>query len=210
MLASPGNTADWSGSVPLMIQQLTDQLAEQAVHVGAVKADDVALCAYSYRLLLTSVMTFVSLLIVGSLLRCTFAMALYTLSFLPLRIFSGGAHTRSYLSCYVSSLFFFPLIFLVGNVILDALPHTVSLVMHLGASVFIAVWAPVADVNKPLLACEKNRYRTVTHGILAVYLVAVFICPATITHSITLGILSNFTLILPSTFKHTPGGQAAN
>lgn len=152
---------------------ISGKLAKKAASSGAIDKQDVAIYAYSYQMLLMTVLLWASAFTIGLIFRQLWGMLLFMLCFVPLREYAGGIHIQSRLLCYVSTVFVFIIVagtvyvpFILGlrNVLLALLPISCTALLIL---------APQEDDNKPASANEHRHFKRMTRIILAVEIVLI-------------------------------------
>lgn len=104
-------------------------------------------------------------LLIGVALNMLLEIVIYLICFLPLRIFAGGYHAKTQLRCYIMSSFTTVIILLVIQFLQQQESIWEFLIYFVS---FGVIWryAPVADVNKPLLENEQVNYRKKVHKVL--------------------------------------------
>lgn len=157
------------------MNNLVEYLCNKAVAVKAIKSDEKDLYAYAFGLLISSAYTWGTFILLGLFFDSLLAAICFLILYIPLRVFCGGFHRKSYFKCYVSSLFLFLSIFFISRVpLLDKINLGLLLVLPL------TIWcifkfAPMEDPNKPLDSYEIAKYSKISKKILVVDVIIILI-----------------------------------
>ncbi len=133
---------------------------------GVIPPEDKEIYVYGWSLLLSTLGSFLAMLLLGTVLGQLPGTLLYILFFCSLRIYAGGYHAASYGNCFWLTLTLYstaPLFhFYLPPAYLDG-----ALVVLVLLSVFITcLWAPVDHPNKPLNEAEKQQNKKMSRGIV--------------------------------------------
>lgn len=140
-----------------MFARLSDSIARSLAESGKVETEDLALCRYGVKQLLTILLNLVTTLVIGWLFGMIWESILFTAAYIPLRSYAGGFHAKTPLRCYLYSIFMI-------IAVLTVLRYAPEQNIYDGAAYLISgvvFWklAPVEDHNKPLDEIEKKVFR---------------------------------------------------
>lgn len=139
-------------------------MCDKIIAYGIAKEDDRELYEYSFLIMLEQVSIGVSILIVSLFFKVLFETVLYMVLFIPLRIYAGGYHARSFFWCYVISVgAYLTFVVLLCYV---AIPAWIVIVSVLISAVVIFLLAPMADPNKAMDAQEKIKFQKLVRMLL--------------------------------------------
>jgi len=151
---------------------------------------------YGFQIIIGGINKFILLIISGLLLNILPQLLLTTLSFVPLRLFSGGLHLNNYTKCLYFSLLTFIVFGLLAKYII--LNQTISIAIFIFVFILILIYAPVEHPNRPLNENKKIRFKIIALLVLTVlYLTTSLTNNIIITNSITFGILLAGLITLP-------------
>lgn len=145
--------------------ELVQGWLNKAIDLGVVKAEDAEIYAYGLRELLYSLFTWLIFFIASFFAGVAGYMILFTLMYIPLRIYAGGIHFATRFRCFCFS------VIMIGTIF--ALPF-LSITTFLAKAVMIALpatlltiymLAPVEDSRKPINTLEKRHYHNVAFSI---------------------------------------------
>jgi len=147
---------------------------------------------YGFQIIYGGINKFLLLIILGILLNILPQFLITTISFVLLRIFSGGLHFNSYPKCSYISLLSFTIIALLAKYI--CLNQLASLLIFIFVFIIILKYAPVEHPNRPLTSVEKRKFKIIALYLLStLYFAHMFTYYAmvniTISNSIIYGIL---------------------
>ena len=157
------------------MNSLAEYLCNKAIAVNAIESQEKDLYMYGFGLLISSIYTWGTFILLGLFFNSLLSAICFMLLFIPLRIFCGGFHRKSYFKCYTSSLFLFLYVYFISKV---SFLEEVNLVLLMALPLAIwCIWkfAPLEDSNKPLDSCELIKYSKISKSILAVEVIIIFI-----------------------------------
>jgi len=189
-----------------MLPYLSKKITSSFITREIIKAEDQEIYAYSFEILLATLLNFLCLCLLALITGTVWETAFYLLSFLPLRQFVGGYHAKNHLRCFfilvtvygafLLLLFFLPT-YLYGVVVLPAMIVSLAVVF---------VFAPVADENKPLSLHEVSVFKRNSRIAIIIYsmiigLLFVFPIMQVYSLSLSLGALSVALSLVASVLK---------
>ena len=140
-----------------MFAKASDSITKALASHGKIEEEDVALCRYGVKQLLTILLNWMTTLAIGLIFDMVWESILFTLMYIPLRSYAGGFHAKTPLRCY-----FYSIVMTVAVlVLLRYAPHSIGydVTGYLISSIVLWCFAPVEDANKPLDEIEKKVYR---------------------------------------------------
>lgn len=157
-----------------MIAWLSNYLVRVLLKNEIIEADKIEIYQYGYEIMISTIITFLIVLISGIILDCLPAALLYFGIFAVMRQICGGYHAQHYWSCNtlfavvtVSVLLLFKFFPMEG---ITAIHYTFLLFSVL----VIFVYAPVENENKPISEKRKVLFRKISRG--AVVVIALVSC----------------------------------
>lgn len=140
-----------------MFAKLSDSITRSLAENGKVKTEDLALCQYGVKQLLTILLNLMTALAIGCLFGMVWESILFHAAYIPLRSYAGGFHAKTPLRCYLYSI----LMIIVVLMVLRYAPeqNIYDGVAYLISGVTFWKLAPVEDHNKPLDEIEKKVFR---------------------------------------------------
>ena len=151
---------------------------------------------YSLQFIYGTINQFLLISVTGLLLNILPQIIITTISFISLRLFSGGLHFDNYKICTYFTLLTFTVFGLLAKYII--LNHIIITIIYLFIYFIIFIYAPVEHPNRPLNNNEKTRFKYIALLILTgLYLTTNLTNNIIITNSITYGILLAGIITLP-------------
>ena len=151
---------------------------------------------YSLQFIYGTINQFLLISVTGLLLNILPQIIITTISFISLRLFSGGLHFDNYKICTYFTLLSFTVFGLLAKYII--LNHLIITIIYLSIYFIIFIYAPVEHPNRPLNNNEKTRFKYIALLILTgLYLTTNLTSNIIITNSITFGILLAGLITLP-------------
>ena len=134
---------------------ICDKLLEQEI----IQANTYPYYQYSFDYVLDLILFHCSLLIIGFCLHAPFLSLLYILTLTPLKMFSGGAHADTQISCSVISYAIFLIGILITKHHLFALHAPISIFVFVTFSFIIFLLSPIDCKNKKIPFEQKRTYK---------------------------------------------------
>lgn len=158
-----------------MMEILSARMINAAIAYGTISANERDLYKYAYSMLLATILSWVSMIIIGLVSNCLFGMIAFLFTFFPLRIYAGGFHARGYRSCYWLSITSIFIMVFLSKAITAPLSYVLFVIIGLVASIIIFCISPIADPNKPLEDSEVKKYCEKTRLIVSIEMLTVII-----------------------------------
>ena len=151
---------------------------------------------YSLQFIYGTINQFLLISVTGLLLNILPQIIITTISFISLRLFSGGLHFDNYKICTYFTLLSFTVFGLLAKYII--LSHLITTIIYLLIYFIIFIYAPVEHPNRLLNNSEKTRFKYIALLILTgLYLTTNLTNSIIIANSITYGILLAGLITLP-------------
>lgn len=155
----------------MFMEKLTRRLVEFNIAKGKISSDDADLYEYGYMLLAEKIMIFIISISIAVFCNAFFEIILLCVSFIPFRIYCGGYHAKSRMSCMILSG-----ISLVAGVYgIRIMKSVMSIELFvIGAMIFglvIIRYAPVDVEQKKITTSEQFFFRKIVLYVLVVEIV---------------------------------------
>jgi len=151
---------------------------------------------YGCQIIIGGINKFLLLITLGILLNILPYLILTTISFVSLRIWSGGLHFDSYSKCaYISLLSFTIMALLAKYIYISTIP---TILIFLIVLILILLYAPVEHPNRPIKNNEKVKFKLISiFSLLILLLVILCVNNIIICNSIVFGVLLAGIIMLP-------------
>ena len=143
---------------------ICDKLLEQEI----IQTNAYPYYQYSFDYVLDLILFHCSLLIIGFFLHAPFLSLLYILTLTPLKMFSGGAHADTRISCSVISYTIFLTGILITKYHLFSLYPNISIFIFVTISFTIFLLSPVECENKKISPNRKRTYKKRCGSVLCI------------------------------------------
>lgn len=154
-----------------MIQVSSKQIVKYASNSKVINKE-IEVYQYGMEIIISSIIDFTLLLIMGVIFNSLLESIVYYFSFAYIRKYSGGLHMDTYISCIIThNIIFLGLILTKHINYVNILMYVVLIVL---AGIFYKL-APIKNKNKPLLEYEIEKYRNKACLIYAFYLMLAII-----------------------------------
>ncbi len=170
-----------------MFEKYVDSLVKQEI----VEADKKDLYIYGLQYGLLMVVNIITVMIIGAILKMTWQSIFFMVTYIPIRSYAGGYHSKTQLRCYLFSI-------VIMTVALLGIKHLIwtgfiYLIITLVAGTVIFILAPVENRNKPFDQLEVVAYRRKTRillgGLIGLASIAWFIGIKEISVCITMALM---------------------
>jgi len=160
----------------------------QGYDMGKCAKYNIQVYYYGFQIIIGGINKFILLIIPGLLLNILPQLLLTTISFVSLRIWTGGLHYDSYTKCSYISLLSFTLMALLAKYII--LNQFISMSIFLSVFLLILIYAPVEHLNRPIKEKEKIKFKIIALFVLTILtIIYMFTNNTIVSNSIIYGIL---------------------
>lgn len=154
-----------------MLKSVSSKIADTLEGKGIIQESDKEVCAYGLRQMILSVLNFLTTLIIGLLMGRFVCAMIFTMAYIPLRIYAGGYHASTPKRCWVfSALMLIAALSILKYAPLLWLKNLTPL--SLVSIAVIILLSPVEDVNKPLDDKEHRVYRVRAITVMLIEIIA--------------------------------------
>lgn len=142
-----------------MYRNLAVKITNLFVKYQILKREDSDIYYYSFELLFATIISSFFIFLIAILFGQVFETIVFFLGFFICRKLSGGFHAKNHIECFFAT----QIIFLGFNLIAKYHNHRyvliASIIIIVFANIFIFIFAPVDDANKPFDEKEKVKYK---------------------------------------------------
>jgi len=157
----------------MRIEVVAEKMTDILIRQGLIESDQTEIYVYGITLMITSTATLLAALLMGFVFHVTGNVLVFLLFFVPVRIFSGGYHSSSYLRCFLTFMcmlgsFIAVLWILPEKAVLPIISITSSISLFL-----ICKFSPVSHPNAPIRESDWFRFKRISRIICAVEIVSI-------------------------------------
>lgn len=146
--------------------RLIRHIVDAAIHNGVIEKNDRDLYEYAYSALLEQAITWLTILLISICFHVVMEAAVYAVVFIPMRIYGGGYHARTFWGCYFLSVIVWGVaVILLAQVVIGPTLYWGILIASTGVIVFLS---PMADPNKPIDNTDRIRYTQIMRILLCI------------------------------------------
>lgn len=140
------------------MKKLTDKFILTLINRNIIEEEDKEIYSYGFNQILFIMLNFITILIIGILFNMLFETIIFIITYIPIRIYTGGYHARTQTKCYIFSVF---MLILALYIIKLKLMSNILIIILLSItfSIIILSLAPVEDKNKILDEKEIKIYK---------------------------------------------------
>lgn len=142
-----------------MIRRLSESIVKWQFRRNILTREQSALYQYAYEVMLNQAINIFLAILIAVVLNAPMSVLVFLVSYIPLRSYCGGYHARTNGGCTIVSTILILLVCLVEKMYIWELTALLTPVCLMVSGVFIFMFAPVPDKNKPLDEKETILYR---------------------------------------------------
>lgn len=156
-----------------MFVKLADNIVKWMLNNQIIEENKAVICRWGISHILDTVFNIVTFLIIGFLFKMPIETIIFTLGYIPLRIYAGGYHAKTPFRCWCLS----NIILAVSLVIVQNVEkcYIAFGILSLIAIVVLIVFMPVEDLHKPLDQNDRKKYKKRGVAILAIEICISFV-----------------------------------
>lgn len=154
------------------MDQWIQSIVERQIQNKKISVSEMEIYQYGYRLLIEKTCVFILTLGIGFMFDAWWEVFLFCIAFIPLRVYSGGYHTKKSISCMLLSVTVLICnVFLVrGFASLDMDKYLVTLELPL--FILLYYFSPVETVNRKIEVNEKKFFHKMVFCIYVIEILA--------------------------------------
>ncbi|MFG6369198.1 MAG: accessory gene regulator B family protein [Lachnospiraceae bacterium] len=137
-----------------LLQKIKEDKQEQDVYT------------YGFELIISTIIFFVSIIVISAILSSPISGLVFLITFVPLRLFTGGYHADTYSRCFILSNLTYLLILIIKNLLWACIITRYWYCLLLISYIFIMLKAPVINPAQPINPYKKIRSKKITKIIL--------------------------------------------
>ncbi len=171
-----------------------------------IQKEDVEIYAYSFEILIATVMNFVVIIALAIITKSFVATILYLLGFVPLRAISGGFHAKTHFRCLIILIISYLMFILINKTINSNFVISATYISLVVSFLFVFFLSPVEDKNRPFTDEEREKFKKTSRLSIMAYAAVIIIFTILLNAntnilSLSLGILSASLSLLASKIK---------
>lgn len=149
-----------------MFVKIADNIAKWMMNNQIIEEDKVVICRWGISHILDTMFNIATFLIIGILFNMPVETIVFTIGYIPLRIYAGGYHAKTPFRCWCLS----NIILAVSlEIVQNAEKCYIAFgILSLIAVVVLITLMPVEDLHKPLDQNDRKKYKKRGVAILAV------------------------------------------
>lgn len=152
-----------------MIKYLSDNITDFFYSNKIIEEEDREIYVYGLQLIISTIIGITLILVLGLIINKLFYSIIFLISFIPIRMYSGGYHASSYVKCNLTLISLY-------LVTMSAVIYTpsvyvikISTIMVIITIYIVLKYAPVDNENKKLTENRKKINKRITLFILSAF-----------------------------------------
>jgi len=157
-----------------MLRNISSRIVDRLLNYEEFFHYDRAVYVYGIELIISTLAGLSS--IIGISILCSNAIfgIVFILFFVPLRLFTGGYHAKTYSKCYFVSILSFVILLSIQHFLETKIPTIFWLILFLIAQFYIMRRAPMINRNQEISSQKERKSKTVARIIIFVEGILVF------------------------------------
>lgn len=150
----------------IMFVKISDNIVKWMLSNHIIEEKKAVICRWGISHILDTAFNIITFLIIGILFKMSFETIIFTIGYIPLRIYAGGYHAKTPFRCWCLS----NIILAVSLVIVQNAEkcYIVFGILSLISVVVLIILMPVEDLHKHLDQNDRKKYKKCGIAILAV------------------------------------------
>lgn len=140
-----------------MFSKGSEKIAATLLDNKIIDSDNYDICRYGINQCITTLFNFVTTLIIGLIYGMVLEAIIFTIAYIPIRIYAGGYHAKTPVGCWLFSAVILAIVLLVMKEFTFSL--LVSVLLLIASGSLVCILSPVEDANKPLDEIEIRVYK---------------------------------------------------
>lgn len=136
--------------------------------MGLIAEEDFEIYSYGVQELLATVSVWILFFAASALAGMAWYMVLFSIAFIPLRIYAGGLHMGTRTQCFLVSTVLVAWVFALFRIIDTYTLSIVSISLLVPSGIVVKLLAPVEDLRKPLNKKECVHYGKIAFSIFLI------------------------------------------
>lgn len=154
----------------VVAEKMTDLLERQ----GLVESDKAEVCVYGMTLMISSTATLLATLLLGFVFHVINSVLVFLLFFVPVRIFSGGYHSTSYLRCLLTFMLMLGSFIAIQRNLPERATLPSVLITSLISLFLIFKFSPVSHPNAPIRETDWFRFKRLSRIICIIEISSIY------------------------------------
>lgn len=142
-----------------MLKKLAGRIVNRQVEEGCLPDTEREVYTYAYEVLLNQLINIFISVIIAICMQDFLTVAVFLVSYIPLRSYCGGYHAKTHLRCSAVSAILLILICTMMHLLNGWANGIPALAAFLLSGILVFLYAPVESKNKPLDDAERSCYR---------------------------------------------------
>ncbi len=161
------------------MEKIAERIVLWQIQKNVIKEEDKGVYVYAYETLLMRVINFLIAIIAGVVTKSLLAVVIFLVSYIPLRTYAGGYHSRNSIRCMIFSTLLIIGVALITKVSLyerSLFGFFVFVGIGILSYIVILFASPVEDENKPLSEEERAGCAMKARVIGTIIIIVSFVC----------------------------------
>lgn len=175
------------------------------INKGLILKDEKELFICAVEQVFAYILNILSMIIIGLILNMLFESILFTIAYIPIRIYAGGYHSKTQFRCYIFSVLMLISVLLILKI--ETINIIIIILIAILSSFIIFSLAPVEDKNKPLDEIEIKVYkkRTIRNLIILILVLFIFFIldKVNLSFCIAISLLCNAIMLILGKIKNS-------
>lgn len=157
-----------------MFDKLSCTIANKLVYSNTILKSDRELYEYGLRQMFMTILNILTTILIGLMMGMIFPAVIFTLAYIPIRIYAGGYHASTPQRCWAISAVILFIVLCILKYITESY-YEVFMGISLISCIIIVHFSPVEDLNKPLEEKEALIYHLKAILLITIEITLVFI-----------------------------------
>lgn len=173
-----------------MLNKVSVQLSKFLLYKIKGDKQEEDIYTYGFELIISTIGFFVSIVTISTILSDFVSGLVFLVTFVPLRLFTGGYHATTYSRCFILSNLTYLLVLSIKNLLWEYVVYPYWYCLLFVTYIFIIVKAPIKNLAQPINVYKKKRCKKITKIILCFETLWIFLLSYTNKELFCMAVLS--------------------
>ena len=159
-----------------MFNIISKYISSKMIKKKLITEKNLSVCEYAMEVIMLNSLLLLILLSISLLLGQGLFFVCYIIFFVPLRMFSGGYHSKRSEVCLVLSVTLYMVGIVFVNIDTAIFVNKIIIILALICSLFMFEYAPVVNPGRPLSSSRITKIRSMVRKIIFINIILFVIC----------------------------------
>lgn len=178
-----------------MLQKLSEQFTDFLSVKGIIQTENHEIYTYGFVALFSTVINSILVLTIGITAGIFFETVIFLLMFGVLRVYCGGYHAESHISCVLIFIGIYGFAMAVAGLLPAEFSEIFSISAGIISFIIILLLAPIEHKNKPFIGDEYSKFKAMSRIIATLQLIIIILITVFLPGAIKVSVLISLAMV---------------